>query len=89
MLTMSVSSLEITQIVFDRMNVWIKCPHLKKMNLRYHILNTSNATIRKGSFMGECIQLNLFHLPEGKYLFNLLNEHGAELALPFVKSANQ
>jgi hypothetical protein len=87
MLTMSVSSLEITQIVFDHMQVWIKCPLLKKMNLRYHILNSNNTAIRKGSFMGECIQLNLFHLPDGKYLFNLLNEQGAELALPFVKKA--
>ncbi len=89
MLTMSVSSLEITQIVFDHMQVWIKCPHLKKMNLRYHILNTSNMAIRKGSFMGECIQLNLFHLQDGKYKFNLLNDQGAEITLPFVKKAKQ
>jgi hypothetical protein len=87
MLTISFSSLEITQIVFDHMQVWIKCPELKKMNLRYHILNSSNTAIRKGSFMGECIQLNLLHIPEGNYLFNLLNEHGAECTLPFVKKA--
>jgi hypothetical protein len=39
--------------------------------------------------MGECIQLNLFHLKEGKYLFNLLNDQGAEITLPFVKKAKQ
>jgi hypothetical protein len=86
MLTKSVSSLEITQIVIDHMQVWIKCPLLKKMNLRYHILNSSNTSIRKGSFMGECVQLNLLHLPDGNYIFNLINEQGAEFTLPFVKT---
>jgi hypothetical protein len=89
MLTKSINSLEITQIVHQHLQVWIKCPDLKKMNLRYHILNSSNTTIRKGCFIGECIQLNLLHIPDGNYLFNLLNDHGAEFTLPFIKKAIQ
>jgi hypothetical protein len=87
MLTNSISSLEITQVVIDHMQVWIKCPLLKKSNLRYSILNTNNTPIRKGSFMGETIQLNLFHIPDGSYFFNLFNDQGTEISLPFIKKA--
>jgi hypothetical protein len=87
MLSMTVSSLEITQVVFDHMQVWIKCPVLKKSLLRYSILNHSKSAVRKGSFMGEAIQLNLVHIPDGNYFFNLHNDQGTEISLPFVKKA--
>ena len=87
MLTNTVSSLEITNVVFDQMQVWIKCPVLKKSTLRYSILNRQKNAVRKGSFMGEMVQLNLFHIPDGNYIFNLINEEGTEIVLPFVKMA--
>jgi hypothetical protein len=89
MLSKPVTSLEITQVVFDHMQVWIKCPVLKKTHLRYSILNINNKAIRKGSFMGESIQLNLFLIPDGSYFFNLFNDQGTEITLPFVKKALQ
>lgn len=85
MATKIVPQLEITQVVLDRMHVWIKCPVLKKTSLSYTIINTQKATVRKGSFVGESIQLNLLHIPDGNYSFNLLNAEGNEYSLPFVK----
>jgi len=82
------SKLEITEIVFDLMNVRIKCPSLKKSNLRYSILNSNNTALRKGSFVGENIQLNLYLIPDGKYFFKLYHEEeGTEFSLPFLKKA--
>lgn len=88
MLQNTITSVEITELVYDRMNVLIKCPSLKKSLLRYCIFNTSHKPIRKGSFLGESIQLNLFHVPDGKYLFNLFDDQGSEFSLPFVKQAD-
>lgn len=87
MLTNTISSLEITKEVFDRMHVWVKCPVLKKSTLKYFILNTQKNAVRKGSFMGEMVQLNLIHIPDGHYYFNLMNEQGTEIVIPFVKKA--
>lgn len=87
MLQNTITSVEITALVNDRMNVQIKCPSLKKTLLRYCIFNTSNKPIRKGSFLGESVQLNLFHVPDGKYFFNLFDDQGLEFSLPFEKQA--
>lgn len=89
MLTNIITKVEITEIVLDRMNVLIKCPTLKKSQLRYCISNTSNQSVRKGSFLGECIQLNLIHVPDGDYFFKLSNEEGTEYSLPFYKTSRQ
>ena len=88
MLQQTNSLVEITEFVYDRMNVLIKCPSLKQTLLRYSILNTNEKAIRKGSFSGESIQLNLFHVPDGKYLFNLFDDQGSAFSLPFVKQAD-
>ena len=81
--------LEINQVVIDKLHVWIKCPQLKQTQLRYCISNSNKSAIRKGSFSGETIQLNLLLIPDGNYLFNLFNDQGTEYSMPFVKKAKQ
>ncbi len=89
MLPDTLTSIEITEVVFDRMNVHIKCPLLKKATLSYCISNINNQLVRKGSFLGECIQLNLMHVPDGDYFFHLSNQEGREYSLPFYKTSRQ
>lgn len=79
------SLFEITEVVHDRMQVLIKCPVLKKSLLRYCISNIHQHCIRKGSFLGESIQLNLLHMPDGDYFFKLTTAEGPDYALPFYK----
>ncbi len=87
MLTNTISSLEITKVVIDQMQVWVRCPVLKKSTLKYYILNTQKNAVRKGSFIGEMVHLNLIHIPDGNYFFNLFSDQGTEIMLPFVKKA--
>jgi hypothetical protein len=89
MLTNILATFEITEIVSDRMNVHIKCPILKKTPLRYHIKSIDNQMVRKGGFLGESVQLNLIHIPDGEYFFTISNEEGKELSLPFHKTSNE
>ncbi|MEI8074703.1 MAG: hypothetical protein WCH78_08140 [Bacteroidota bacterium] len=85
--TNHLAAIEINEFVYDRLNVLIKSSSLKKTLLHYCIFNTNQKQIRKGSFVGESIQMNLFHIPDGKYIFNLFDDQGIEISLPFVKQA--
>jgi hypothetical protein len=87
--TNTLKRFEITEIVSDRMYVHIKCPILKKLPLTYHIKSTNQLLVRKGGFLGEAIQLNLIHIPDGQYFFTISNEEGKEFSLPFHKTSNQ
>lgn len=87
MLTNSLTKFEITEIVSDRMNVLIKCPNLKKEPLKYFIKSSSDQLVRKGGFLGESIQLNLIHIPDGQYFFTISCEEGNEFSLPFQKTS--
>jgi hypothetical protein len=82
-------SFEITEVVSDRMYVLIKCPILKNKPLTYKITNTNNYAVRKGGFLGESVQLNLVHVPDGEYYFTISNEEGKEFSLPFQKTSGQ
>ena len=82
-------SFEITEVVSDRMYVLIKCPILKTKPLTYKITNAINQAVRKGGFLGEAVQLNLVHVPDGEYFFTISNEEGKEFSLPFQKTSGQ
>lgn len=86
--TFALTKFEITEIVSDRMNVLIKCPNLKKAPLKYFIKSSSDQLVRKGGFLGETIQLNLIHIPDGQYFFTISCEEGDEFSLPFLKTSN-
>lgn len=87
MLTNALAKFEITEIVSDRMYVLIKCPNLKKAPLKYFIKSISDQLVRKGGFLGEAIQLNLIHIPDGQYFFTISCEEGNEFSLPFQKTS--
>jgi hypothetical protein len=89
MLATTLTKFEITEIVSDRMYVLIKCPILKKAAIRYHIKSSNNQLVRKGGFVGESIQLNLIHIPDGEYFFTISYEEGNELSLPFHKNSGK
>jgi hypothetical protein len=89
MLTAALARFEITEIVSDRMYVMIKCPILKKAPIKYQIKSTNDQLVRRGGFVGEVIQLNLIHIPDGQYFFTISNEEGNEFSLPFHKSSYQ
>lgn len=79
------SLVEITEVIFDRMHVQINCPILRKKLLTYRICNTLNQAIRKGSFIGEYIELSMVHMPDGDYFFNLSDADGPDFSFPFYK----
>ena len=84
----AVAPIEITEVIYDRMYVQINCPNLRKSLLTYRILNSVNKLIRKGSFVGEYIQLSLVHMPDGNYKIHLSEQEGSEYSFEFLKRSN-
>ncbi|MCX6337073.1 MAG: hypothetical protein NT153_07290 [Bacteroidetes bacterium] len=80
--------IEITEVIYDRMYVQINHPDLRKSLLTYRILNSVNKLIRKGSFVGEYIQLSLVHMPDGNYKIYLSEQEGSEYSFEFLKRSN-
>lgn len=89
MLTLTAGSVEITDIVHDRMHVQIHSPSLRKSVLNYRIESEEATILRKGSFHGPEIQLNMTHLPDGDYVFMLTDVEGTSYRFPFFKRALQ
>lgn len=89
MLTLTAGSVEITDIVHDRMHVQIHSPILRKNVLNYRIESEEQAILRKGSFHGHEIQLNMTHMPDGDYVFYLTDVEGTSYQFPFFKRALQ
>jgi len=89
MLTLTAGSVEITDIVHDRMNVQINSPILRTSVLNYRIESLEQTILRKGSFNGSEIQLNITHMPDGDYVFLLIDVKGTCYSFPFFKRALQ
>ncbi|MEQ1623905.1 MAG: hypothetical protein ABL870_04390 [Sediminibacterium sp.] len=87
MLTLTAGSVEITDIVHDRMHVQIHSPILRKSVLNYRIESQEETVLRKGSFHGPEIQLNMTHMPDGDYVFLLTDVEGTSYKFPFFKRA--
>ena len=87
MLTLTAGSVEITDIVHDRMHVQIHSPILRKSVLNYRIESQEETVLRKGSFYGPEIQLNMTHMPDGDYVFLLTDLEGTSYKFPFFKRA--
>jgi hypothetical protein len=80
--------IEITEVIYDRMYVKINHPDLRKSLLTYRIYNSLNQPIRKGSFIGEYIELSLVHMPDGEYKIQLCQQEGSEYSFEFLKRSN-
>ncbi len=80
--------IEITEVIYDRMYVQINHPDLRKTLLTYRIYNSLNKPIRKGSFIGEYIELSLVHMPDGVYKIQLSQQEGLEYSFEFLKRSN-
>ena len=87
MLTLTAGSVEITDIVHNRMHVQIHSPILRKSVLNYRIESQEETVLRKGSFHGPEIQLNMTHMPDGDYVFLLTDLEGTSYKFPFFKRA--
>lgn len=60
---------------------------LRNESFEYSIVNQDKKVCRKGQFTGNCVQLRITHLKDGKYLFFLTTPTRETNQYPFEKKS--
>lgn len=68
---LSPSAIQVPAIVNDMITIEVKDYALSDTYLTYDITDQGKRVHRKGQFRGQCIQLRVTHLQDGKYAINL------------------